>query len=67
MTWSAFYLICFVVGFGLSALSFLFGSVHLHLPHIDFHHGPHVGHAHGGNSASAPWFNLGTVAAFLLY
>jgi len=68
MTWSAFYLICFVVGFGLSALSFLFGSVHLHLPHVHFGHGVHLGHAHGGgNSASAPWFNLGTVAAFLAW
>ena len=69
MTWSIFYLICFVVGFGLSALSFLFGSVHLHLPHVHFDHGVHVhhGHAHSGHPNSAPWFNLGTVAAFLAW
>ena len=68
MTWSVFYLVCFVVGFGLSALSFLVGSVHLHLPHLDFHHGIHLDHAHGGgNAGSAPWFNLGTVAAFLAW
>src|SRR4051794_26561855 len=67
MTWSAFYVICFVVGFGLSALSFVFGSVHLHLPHLG--HGVHLGHAHGhgGSHNSAPWFNLGTVAAFLAW
>jgi membrane protein implicated in regulation of membrane protease activity len=50
MTWADFYLICFVVGFGLSLLSFL--GVHLHLPfHSHFPHGwgghahVHVGHA----------------------
>lgn len=68
MNWSFFYLVCFAVGFGLSALSFLFGSLDLggaHF-HFHFHHGGHAGgHAHGGNSAS--WFNLGTVAAFLAW
>ena len=34
MNWSDFYLICFFVGFGLSALALLAGSVHLHLPHL---------------------------------
>jgi hypothetical protein len=69
VTWSVFYLICFVVGFGLSAVSFLFGSLdlHLHLPHLHFH-GAHVAHGHGGHhSHSAPWFNLGTIAAFLAW
>ena len=66
MTWSVFYLICFVVGFGLSALSFVFGSVHLHLPHLHFH-GVHLGDGHSGHSAGASWFNLGTVAAFLAW
>jgi hypothetical protein len=68
MTWSVFYLICFVVGFGLSALSFLFGSIHLGGAHFHFHHGVHLGHAQGhGSHGSAPWFNLGTVAAFLAW
>jgi len=45
---SAFYLVCFLVGFGLSAISFLFGffDLSLHLPHA-----PHVdlgGHDLGG-------------------
>jgi membrane protein implicated in regulation of membrane protease activity len=65
MTWSSFYLICFVVGFGLSALSLVFGHLHLHLPHLHFH-GGHAGHGHGHNGG-APWFNLGTVAAFLAW
>jgi membrane protein implicated in regulation of membrane protease activity len=50
MTWADFYLMCFVVGFGLSLLSFL--GVHLHLPfQSHFPHGwgghvhVHVGHA----------------------
>jgi len=48
MTWSSFYLICFLVGFGMSVLSLLAGSVHLHLPHLHFDHGIHLGHGHGG-------------------
>ncbi len=68
MTWSDFYLICFLLGFGLSALSLLAGSVHLHLPHLHFHHGVHVS-MHGGHSAQAQlsWFNFGTIAAFLAW
>jgi len=53
MTWETFYLICFVVGFAMSALSFLMGF--LHLPHLHGHlhhfgHGfhAHLPHAHGG-------------------
>jgi hypothetical protein len=48
MTWADFYLVCFVVGFFLSALMFLGGSLHLHFPHFHFHgaaHG-HIGGAH---------------------
>jgi hypothetical protein len=69
MTWSNFYLLCFLVGFGLSLLTLLAGSVHLHLPHLHFHHGIHLGHAHGhgGGSQGASWFNFGTMAAFLAW
>ena len=72
MTWSAFYLICFLVGFGLSALTLLIGSVHLHLPHLHFGHGIHLAHGHGhaGHAAghnSPAWFNFGTLAAFLAW
>ncbi|HEY1495829.1 MAG TPA: hypothetical protein VGF49_14855 [Candidatus Solibacter sp.] len=67
MTWSAFYLICFLVGFGMSVLSLLAGSVHMHLPHLHIHGGVHVGHAHGGGSSGPSWFNMGTIAAFLAW
>ncbi len=74
MSWSDFYLICFLVGFGLSALALLAGSVHLHLPHLHMHHGIHIPHGHtGGGSmvrggrADLSWFNFGTIAAFLAW
>ncbi|HEY2547068.1 MAG TPA: hypothetical protein VGI46_13465 [Candidatus Acidoferrum sp.] len=62
MNWSDFYLLCFLVGFALSVLSFLAGAVNLHLPfhiHLPFHGAHHVGgmpgggHAHGGGLRSA--------------
>ena len=62
MSWTVFYLVCFLVGFGLSALALLAGSVDLHLPHLG-HDGFHLAHGdHGGGGM--PWFNFGTVAAF---
>ncbi len=64
MSWTDFYLICFLVGFGLSVLALVAGSAHLHLPHLHLHHGIHVPHAHGGD---LPWFNFGTLAAFLAW
>src|SRR5207344_14680 len=68
MTWSSFYLVCFLVGFGMSVLSLLAGSVHLHLPHLHFDHGIHLGHGHGaGGQNGASWFNMGTLAAFLAW
>jgi hypothetical protein len=68
MTWENFYLIAFLVGFLLSALSFVAGA--LHIPHFHFH-----GHAHvhgglvkgAGRGSSVSFFNLGTVAAFLAW
>jgi membrane protein implicated in regulation of membrane protease activity len=45
MTWSDFYLLCFIVGFTLSVLSFLGGAAHIHLPtrlHLPFHGGHHA-------------------------
>jgi membrane protein implicated in regulation of membrane protease activity len=69
MNWQDFYLVCFLVGFGLSALALLAGSVHLHLPHLNIHHGIHVPHGPQGmrGSVEMPWFNFGTVAAFLAW
>jgi membrane protein implicated in regulation of membrane protease activity len=80
MTWSDFYLLCFLVGFSLSVLSFLAGAVHLHLPfkwHLPFHIGHHGGHIHAGHNCNLPansaqnhgshlsWFNASTMMAFL--
>lgn len=80
MTVENLYLICFVVGFLLSVLSFVFGNLHLHLPHIHFHlgHAPHVPHVphgpgtphgggHGVGSAELPVINFGTITAFLAW
>ncbi len=63
MNWSDFYLVCFLVGFGLSALALLAGSLHLHIPHLHFHTGVHVARGRG----DSPWFNIGTLSAFLAW
>ena len=61
MTLENIYLIAFLVGFLLSAVSFLAGA--LHLPHVHFHgHGHGIGAKLGGRS-----FNLATAAAFLAW
>jgi len=65
MSWSDFYLICFLIGFALSALALVAGSVHLHLPHLHFHQGIHV--PHGGSGGGLSKFNFGTLAAFLAW
>jgi hypothetical protein len=44
MTWSDFYLFCFIVGFALSLISFMAGAIHLHVPfgaHTPVHGGHH--------------------------
>ena len=68
MTWSDFYLFCFLVGVTLSVLSFLAGAIHLHLPfklHLPFQ----APHHHGGlkGAAHISWFNASTVLAFLAW
>jgi hypothetical protein len=65
-SWSDFYLLCLLVGFGLSALALLAGSAHLHLPHVHFHHGIHIARG-GSGSSGASWFNFATIAAFLAW
>jgi membrane protein implicated in regulation of membrane protease activity len=75
MTWELFYLICFVVGFAFTALSFLSGTLHFHfhLPHADFH--PGGGHAggsahHGGQAGHGGYFsffNPMSLAVFLAW
>jgi membrane protein implicated in regulation of membrane protease activity len=78
MTWSDFYLFCFLVGFAFSALTFLAGAVHIHLPfrlHLPAHGGHHGtgGHgvaAKGGGARTGThvsWFNASTAMAFLAW
>jgi membrane protein implicated in regulation of membrane protease activity len=76
MSWTAVYLVCFWLGFSLSAVSWLLGAAgthvphlphaHPHLPHAHGHAGGHVGHAqHGADSPS--FFNFATLTAFLAW
>jgi len=56
MNWELFYLICFVVGFAFTAISFLSGTLHFHF-HVPGHvHVPTFGHggvgAHGAGQAA---------------
>jgi len=83
VSWADFYLTCFVVGFLLSAISFLGGGMrwHLHLPHLP-HGGGHLGGghapvahggagkgatAHSGPEAQTSPFNFITLTAFLAW
>ena len=57
MSWETFYLICFLVGLALSAISLLGGmghfGGHLHLPHVHLPHSAQVPHlGQGASSAS---------------
>jgi membrane protein implicated in regulation of membrane protease activity len=79
MNWESFYLICFLVGLGLSALS-LFGVMghfggHVHVPHMGHVHMPHAnvgGASHpsaigGQSSANVPWWNAFSLMIFLCW
>lgn len=81
MTWETFYLICFIVGLALSAISLLGGmghfGAHVHLPHAA--HLPHLPHAahvpHSGavklgsvrGGAMVPWWNAFSIMIFLCW
>jgi membrane protein implicated in regulation of membrane protease activity len=69
MTLADFFLICFLVGFGLSVVAMLVGSLDLDLPDLHFHHGIHVPHVDtgGGHGGDLPYFNFATIAAFLAW
>jgi len=82
VTWSDFYLICFAVGFLLSAISFIAGGfrwhVHLHFPqgggHLPAGHGPASGAGpvaqagvKGGKGGDVSPFNFITLTAFLAW
>ena len=67
MNWEVFYLVCFVVGFAFTAISFLSGTLHLHLPgHGHFHIGHGVGH-HGSHGSGLGFFNPLSLAVFLAW
>ncbi|SRR5581483_2393646 len=73
MNWELFYMVCFVVGFAFSVISFLGGALnsHVHLPK-HFHLGHGAAHAQGarGGVRSGAHFSLInplTLAAFLTW
>jgi membrane protein implicated in regulation of membrane protease activity len=81
MNWELFYLICFVVGFAFTALSFLSGTLHLHF-HLPGHGQIHFGGGHGGAQGAPhgtqvrgghapgghfPFFNPMSFAVFLAW
>jgi membrane protein implicated in regulation of membrane protease activity len=61
MTLPDFFLICFVIGFALSAVSFLASGFHPPHPHLHLH----TGHA-SGKSGTTP-VNFGTATTFLAW
>jgi uncharacterized membrane protein len=81
MNWESFYLVCFLVGLLLSALSLLGGMGHIgghipapHAPHFPAvgAHLPHPGHVpHGAGAASGgatvPWWNAFSIMIFLCW
>jgi hypothetical protein len=64
MNWELFYLICFIVGFVFSTLSFLTGTLHLHIPaRLHLHMGKGGFHTHGLGA----FVNSFTLMAFLTW
>jgi len=69
MSWTIFYLVCFLIGVTLSVLSFVGGSfhlphVHVHLPHA---HVPQAGVHVAAPHVDMPFFNFATITAFLAW
>lgn len=64
MTWANLFLVCFLFGFALSATSWLFGVVGVHV-HVHLHHAPHAP-AHGAAVGPSP-LNFSTATAFLAW
>src|SRR5256886_15865224 len=74
MTWTDVYLLCFIVGFSLSVLSFPGGATHIHLPfrlHWPFQSGHHTGGMAGRGTFDAPGglggVNAPTILTFLAW
>lgn len=69
MTWSDFYLFCFIVGFALVTTSFLAGAVHIHVPfkmHLPFSGAHHAGSGMRGG-AHVSRFNALSALMFLAW
>jgi len=71
MSWSDFYLLCFLVGFALVTFSFLAGAVHIHLPfklHVPLASGHHGGAStHAGGQGHVSRFNALSALMFLAW
>jgi membrane protein implicated in regulation of membrane protease activity len=70
MTWADFYLLCFLVGFLLSAISFFSSHPHTHAHggHVNGGHGHSHAHLHAHNAESTfSFFNFATGSAFLAW
>jgi membrane protein implicated in regulation of membrane protease activity len=68
MTWAGFYLLCFLVGFILSVVSFLSVIPHAHLPGMRIHHaGAAAGRGHGVRGGGVSPLNGFTITAFLAW
>jgi membrane protein implicated in regulation of membrane protease activity len=77
MTWTNVYLVCFWLGFSLSACCWMLTVLGVHLPHvhgahIHVHHGRPAGanaaaHAAAHNAAAPSPINFATLAAFLAW
>jgi len=72
MNWEAFYLVCFLIGLALSAVSLVGGmgrfGGHVHVPHMP--HAAHIPHAglksvHAGGTV--PWWNAFSITVFLCW
>ncbi len=72
MTWASFYLVCFLVGLMLSAVSLLGGMGHFG-GHVHILHVPHTAHIpHGAglkavSGATVPWWNAFSLTVFLCW
>jgi membrane protein implicated in regulation of membrane protease activity len=70
-----FYLVCFLAGLMLSAVTLLGGmghfGGHMHIPHAHIPHGPHMPHAAATSaahsSAAIPWWNAFSIMVFLCW
>jgi hypothetical protein len=81
MNWESFYLICFLIGLGMSVVSLLGGmghfSGHVHVPHVPhaghgLPQGAHLPHAPGGSNAAqsnatVPWWNAFSLMIFFCW